>query len=169
VSRGADISRAAPDPSPLSVNRRRTLSLLAGGLAAFWSGALALLTGVYVSSPLRAARQDEETLVGDAATFGPTYTAVRLRIPVQDGWYNRVASRTVYVRMGAEGTPEVLSGTCTHLSCTVNWIESEAAFQCPCHGARFGADGSVISGPTPAPLPRLPAALRGTDLYVRLS
>ena len=151
------------------MNRRRTLSILAGGLAAFWSGALALLAGLYVSSPLRAAKQDAETLAGALETFGPEYTAVRLRIPVEDGWYNRVASRTVYVRTGADGTPEVLSGTCTHLSCTVNWIQSEGAFRCPCHGARFAADGSVISGPPPGPLPHIPSTLRGSDVYVRLT
>lgn len=43
-----------------------------------------------------------------------------------------------------------LSGTCTHLGCTVR-AEGEG-FVCPCHGSRYDADGRVIGGPAPRSL-----------------
>ena len=47
-----------------------------------------------------------------------------------------------------------ISAVCTHLGCTVDWVEKEEKFKCPCHGAIFLRDGKNIEGPAPRPLPR---------------
>jgi cytochrome b6-f complex iron-sulfur subunit len=44
------------------------------------------------------------------------------------------------------------SGVCSHLGCIVRWNRSRHVYFCPCHGARFAADGRVLGGPAPAPL-----------------
>jgi Rieske Fe-S protein len=43
-----------------------------------------------------------------------------------------------------------ISSNCTHMGCTINPMGS--GFRCPCHGARYDADGAVLSGPAPRPL-----------------
>ncbi len=71
-----------------------------------------------------------------------------------------------------------LSAVCTHLGCTVR---AEASlrpdpsdadtrkatqvfeFACPCHGSRYQADGSNLSGPAPRPLPAYRLALAPDD------
>jgi cytochrome b6-f complex iron-sulfur subunit len=40
-----------------------------------------------------------------------------------------------------------LSCKCTHLGCTVPWVEKEKKFLCPCHASAFDITGSVISTP----------------------
>ena len=44
------------------------------------------------------------------------------------------------------------SAVCTHLGCIVHWNKSQKAFLCPCHAAKFDADGKVTAGPPPTPL-----------------
>jgi cytochrome b6-f complex iron-sulfur subunit len=43
------------------------------------------------------------------------------------------------------------SSRCTHLGCTVR--RTAEGFFCPCHGARYGPRGEVVSGPARSPLP----------------
>jgi cytochrome b6-f complex iron-sulfur subunit len=47
-----------------------------------------------------------------------------------------------------------LSGKCTHLGCTPNWVETENKFKCPCHGSGFYLSGENFEGPAPRPLER---------------
>jgi len=56
----------------------------------------------------------------------------------------------VYVFADAEGI-YAISAVCTHLGCVVN--KDKNGFACPCHGSRYGLDGSVVEGAAPKDLP----------------
>jgi Rieske Fe-S protein len=45
------------------------------------------------------------------------------------------------------GTLHRASAVCPHLGCIVHWNSLEGSWDCPCHGSRFGTDGSVLNGP----------------------
>jgi Rieske Fe-S protein len=49
----------------------------------------------------------------------------------------------------------LVSATCTHASCRVEWQPSDRNFQCPCHRGRYDIDGQVVSGPPPRALEEL--------------
>lgn len=53
-------------------------------------------------------------------------------------------------------TLTVLSATCSHLGCLVNYHKEKREFVCPCHGGRYDLSGKNIAGPPPAPLSSLP-------------
>jgi Rieske Fe-S protein len=40
-----------------------------------------------------------------------------------------------------------LNPVCTHAKCIVDWNDTEKSWDCPCHGARYGIDGQVLTGP----------------------
>lgn len=48
-----------------------------------------------------------------------------------------------------------LGRTCTHLGCTVPWVEADRQFACPCHASVFDITGEVLS----------PPADRALDMY----
>ncbi len=52
-----------------------------------------------------------------------------------------------------------MSAVCTHLGCTVKYMDAQREFHCPCHGSVFDKDGTNIAGPAPRPLPRLDASV----------
>jgi len=47
-----------------------------------------------------------------------------------------------------------VSAVCTHLKGILSWNDQEQSWDCPLHGSRFAADGSVLEGPATADLPR---------------
>ncbi len=59
-----------------------------------------------------------------------------------------------------------LSRTCTHLGCSVPWIEKEMKFACPCHGSTFEITGEVIDAPAPRALDIYPITIENKTLKV---
>lgn len=58
---------------------------------------------------------------------------------------------------------------CTHGNCNVEWAESLALIECPCHNSLFDWDGSVIQGPAVRPLSAYSVCLDDTGEYLFIS
>ena len=59
-----------------------------------------------------------------------------------------------------------LTRTCTHLGCTVPWIEKEMKFACPCHGSTFDITGNVIEAPAARALSIYPITIENKIIKV---
>ena len=63
-----------------------------------------------------------------------------------------VGGKKVAVWRSPQGRLHAVAATCTHMGCSVTWNAAEGSWDCPCHGSRFGIDGTVLNGPAVAPL-----------------
>ncbi|MFF3501240.1 FAD-dependent oxidoreductase [Streptomyces sp. NPDC003247] len=88
--------------------------------------------------------------VGDRlpAAAGPSVD----EIAPGDGAVVKVGGERRAVHRDEAGQLHALSARCTHLGCLVAFNRAERAWECPCHGSRFGVDGRVIQGPAQEPL-----------------
>jgi cytochrome b6-f complex iron-sulfur subunit len=71
-----------------------------------------------------------------------------------------------YLARLADGGFLALSRTCTHLGCTVPWIEKDMKFACPCHGSTFDITGNVIDPPAPRALNIYPMTIENNMIKV---
>jgi isorenieratene synthase len=67
-----------------------------------------------------------------------------------------------YARRTGDGY-EALSGRCTHMGCPVGLDAATGGFTCPCHGAKYDADGKPTEGPTVVPLVAMDAVADGAE------
>ena len=58
----------------------------------------------------------------------------------------------LYLARLEDGGFLALCRECTHLGCTVPWVEKEARFVCPCHASAYDMTGRVLNPPAPRPL-----------------
>ncbi len=75
------------------------------------------------------------------------------------------AGKFYLVRLGDGGFLAV-SRRCTHLGCTVPWVDEERRFVCPCHSSAFDLRGVVLSPPAPRPLDVYPVRIENRIVKV---
>jgi Rieske Fe-S protein len=68
--------------------------------------------------------------------------------------------------MNSDGTYRALSGTCTHLGCTVQYRNDLREVWCACHNGIYDLNGRNVSGPPPRPLDVFDVHLRGDEIVV---
>ncbi len=79
-----------------------------------------------------------------------------------------IAGEPTYLTVTEAGRLDALGivDNCTHLGCTFPWNGIDQQFQCPCHGSRFAADGSVQRGPADRPLKLVRVHVEGDSIWI---
>lgn len=122
--------------------RRKLLSRLA---AAF--GILALFEAGWIGTTFFGRRRSDAAS-GTGASFQPAGPVDRF----QPGSVTAFREGHFYLVRLQDGGFLALHRKCTHLGCTVPWIEDEQQFMCPCHASAFDIHGEVLSAPATRPL-----------------
>ncbi len=92
----------------------------------------------------------EAANAGGGAAMG-TLLGLVTDIPVGGGMV--FMDQKVVVTQPVKGVFKAFSAVCTHVGCVCNKV-ANGTINCPCHGSEFKiADGAVVTGPAPAPLP----------------
>ena len=89
-----------------------------------------------------------------------TFGSVRLRVTGMPASFAQIVVTRV-----ANNQFFAVTSRCTHQGCTVGTYSTAiSAIECPCHGSRYGADGSLVRGPAPLPLTQYATQYDGVDL-----
>jgi glycine/D-amino acid oxidase-like deaminating enzyme/nitrite reductase/ring-hydroxylating ferredoxin subunit len=78
-----------------------------------------------------------------------------------EGRVLRANGELAAVHRDEAGDLRAVSAVCTHLGCVIAWNPAERSWDCPCHGSRFDATGTVIQGPAVEDLRPLDDLVRG--------
>lgn len=140
-----------------NVTRRDFLNLLKGTGVVLGAGAVTAPVVAYFYPPNLEEMPSEPVLVcaEDELPLGESKTVK----------FGRYPAIVVHLDSGLKA----YSAVCTHFACIVKWNPETARMECPCHDGDFSADdGSVISGPPPAPLTMLEAEVVDGQIYVKV-
>lgn len=128
-----------------SIDRR---TVLAGGVAVCAGAALSACGGAKAATQVGTADAiggAKPAPTAAAGTVGPAAA-----VPVGGGVV--YPQQKVVVTQPTAGVYKAFSAVCTHQGCMVSEVTS-SQIRCNCHGSAFSIkDGSVVSGPAPAPL-----------------
>jgi len=148
------------EKAPATASGRRSF------LTKLWIGlgilALAEVVGVVISFLRPRKTKDRKGTADIVITAGP----------VEEFEPNSVTAfprGRFYLARLEDGGFLALSHKCTHLGCTVPWVEKEKKFACPCHGSSFDITGSVISAPAPRALDMHPVVIENNMVAVDTS
>ncbi|MBO9616562.1 MAG: FAD-dependent oxidoreductase [Dyadobacter sp.] len=83
--------------------------------------------------------------IGDRLDFGKIDELSE--IPAGSGAVVDYDGQKLAIYKDPRGNIQALDPVCTHAKCIVHWNNSEKSWDCPCHGSRFGTDGTVLTGP----------------------
>ncbi len=96
-----------------------------------------------MTSSMAAAKIIAGMIAGDVPDFAEVFSPQRQVISM-DNMKPLMNEAGHAIRNLAKVTP---APRCRHLGCELTWNPDEETWDCPCHGSRFGPDGSLIDGP----------------------
>lgn len=82
-----------------------------------------------------------------AKLFSSGETESLADIAPTEGKVLQIDGKKVGIYKDAHGAVHAVSATCTHMGCDVSFNQTERSWDCPCHGARYAIDGTVLNGP----------------------
>ena len=152
--------------TPVGTRRRLFKWMTAAAMSLVGFGLGIPLVG-YVISPAFTRREQSWVEVGKVEDL-PVQQPMQLSYvaSVQDGYVKTTAQKAVWAVKKDNGEVTAYSPQCTHLGCGYRWEASEGRFKCPCHASVFSIDVTVVGGPEPQPLDRLPVKIENGLIYV---
>jgi Rieske Fe-S protein len=146
------MSRESPAPD---ANRRSLLNWILGTWSAGVLGSIVFPIARYMVPPDVPEATTRSVSAGPASTLVPNSARI---VP-----FGSVPA--IVVRL-PNGDLRAFEGTCTHLSCTVQYRDDLEHIWCACHNGHYDLSGRNISGPPPRPLETFDADVQGDEIII---
>lgn len=135
--------------------RRQFLNSLFGGWLAAFLGSLVVPAIKFIFPPYK---EPDQVILPLA-----DYESISLNSVKRFSW----GTKPGLIKKNDDGSLTAFVAVCTHLDCTVTYLQDQKKFFCACHEGWYDKDGINIAGPPPRPLRRLVVALEGENLVVK--
>ena len=148
------------------LSRRRLLEWGVGIIAGLFSALLAIPLVGYLGSVLgqRTSQQWVRVCTLDQVN-STTPTQFRIAFRGENAPHGYEDVRGVFViRKG--GDVLAFTNVCTHMGCSVRWLDWRDQILCPCHGGTYDRWGNLIGGPPAHSLPLYVSRIEDNVLYV---
>ncbi|MFI2855642.1 ubiquinol-cytochrome c reductase iron-sulfur subunit [Paenibacillus sp. JSM ZJ436] len=156
-------------PRRKEMSRRQFLTYTLGGATAYMAAGVVIPMVRFAVDPILQKGEDGsfvKVVEGSKITAEPQEFDFELK--QQDGWYNSTAQLTAWISKTEDGQIVALSPVCKHLGCMVGWNNNDShpnEFYCPCHGARYTANGKNLAV-APQPLDMYDVKEEGGWIYL---
>lgn len=149
----------------MNLNRRKLLSWFGLG----WLASLlpSSLIGCTESAPPVASTTSSAPESVAAAPSGNFKAIGTVALLDKEGTLVSSDKKITVVRDPKDSTKVLaVNTTCTHKGCKVAWKSANKEFVCPCHDAKFAADGVVRQGPAEKALQRYACKIENGQVLV---
>jgi cytochrome b6-f complex iron-sulfur subunit len=141
------------------VARRRFIKGLLSGVGGCYAAAIGYPVYRYLTSPA-------ERAAALSAVTEVILTGSHL-LPVGSVMMFKFGSRPSMLIHHKDGSWVALDAVCTHLGCTVKYLQESERIHCFCHGGEYDSrTGKNVGGPPPAPLRRYEARVVSDGVLV---
>ena len=139
----------------LQNSKRDFLKYILGGSVSAWLVSVLYPIFAYLKPPKQREVEVKSVKVGKVND-----------IEKESGTIIRFGNKPVILLRTANGEFRALSGTCTHLDCTVQFKKELGVIWCACHNGKYDLNGKNISGPPPRPLDEYRVVIQGEEIFV---
>jgi cytochrome b6-f complex iron-sulfur subunit len=130
---------ASAEQQPLPMNRREFMNYAWGASILLFMAQIGVVTYLFALPRFK------------EGEFGGTFTLDVSSVPPAGAPPADNPDGKFWLARTDEGVT-ALYKVCTHLGCLYKWVDTNARFECPCHGSKFEDDGTYIEGPAPRSL-----------------
>ena len=149
--------------------RRGILVAAVWGIGAAISVVVASILGLASVAPLRRTGESQWIDAGPVNSLSSKPQRLAVDFKHRQGWSEESRTRVYYAYTDEQGQPVAFSSQCSHLGCSVRWVDDRSSFECPCHGGAFDKNGAVTAGPPSKALTRPQVRVEDSRLQIEHS
>jgi len=148
------------------MSRRQFLTYTLGATGGFLVAGVTIPMIRFAVDPLLEKKSGTDFVkVIEVSKLTSTPVEIKFQVNQVDGWVESNPELIAWLRKDESGNVLALSPVCKHLGCTVNFVQADNQYECPCHGAHYTNEGKNLKV-APLPLDEYTVKIENGSVYL---